>query len=126
METARGAFISAMDDDLNTPAAAAALVAAVKLAERPELSRGAALLISEFFSQADAVFGVIAVGLPLWRAATIRSLSANEAVTLDKLEAARAAKNFEEADALREELLKQGIEVRNTPQGTVWQRDPFR
>ncbi|MEK7073075.1 MAG: cysteine--tRNA ligase [Patescibacteria group bacterium] len=125
IDAARATFTMAMDDDLNTPAAAAAIFEAVKLAERPELSKGDALLVSEFLEEADAVFGILAVGLSLWRVAIKRPLSADEAATLDKLEEARAVKNFEEADALRTGLLKQGIEVRNTPEGTVWKRDPW-
>ncbi|TAK05305.1 cysteine--tRNA ligase [Patescibacteria group bacterium] len=125
IDAARKDFSAAMDDDLNTPAAAAAIFDAVKLAERPELSKGDALLVSEFLEEADAVFGVVAAGLPYWRAAVKRPLSAEEAATLEKWEEARTAKRYEEADALRVELKAQGIDVRNTPGGTVWQRDPW-
>lgn len=122
---ARADFAAAMDDDLNTPAAAAALFEAVKLAERPALSRGDARLLAAFFADADRAFGVIEAGLPLWRAAVKRPLSAEEARLLERLEAARAAKDFAAADALRADVRKRGIEVRNTPQGTTWQRDPW-
>lgn len=125
VDAARTAFATAMDDDLNTPAAAAAIFDAVKLAERPELSKGDALLVSSFLDEADEVFGVIGAGMPLWRVATRQPLTVAEAAALEQWKEARAAKRFEEADALRTELLKQGIEVRNTSEGTMWERDPF-
>jgi len=37
-------------------------------------------------------------------------------------EAARAAKNWEEADRLREDLLNRGVRVLDTPCGTRWER----
>ncbi len=123
--SARAAIVAAMDDDLNTPAAAAAVFDVVKHAERPGLSRGDAGVLRQILSEADQVFGVIDAGLPLWRAAAKRPLSAEESALLEQLEAARAAKDFAAADALRADLQKRGIEVRNTPGGTVWQRDPW-
>ncbi len=125
IQTCIAAFAAAMDDDLNTPAAAAVLFDAVKLTERPSLSRGDAMLLRKFFSDADSVFGVIEAGLPLWRAAAKRPLSAEESSLLEQIDAARASKDFSAADALRADLGKRGIDVRNTPEGTIWQRDPF-
>ena len=34
--------------------------------------------------------------------------------------AAKAAKNYGEADRIRKELLGQGIELKDSPQGTTW------
>ena len=36
--------------------------------------------------------------------------------------AAKKAKNFAEADAIREQLKAMGVEVIDTPQGPVWKR----
>lgn len=33
---------------------------------------------------------------------------------------ARAAKNFEEADAVRVEVSRKGIQIMDTPEGTTW------
>lgn len=119
-------FRAAMDNDLNTPAAAEVFFDAVKAADRPGLTRAGAASLLDLLDRMDRTFGVLAVGLPLWHAATKLPLTAEESSALEKLKEARAAKNFEEADALRAELLKQGIEVRNTSEGTVWARNPWR
>ncbi len=39
---------------------------------------------------------------------------------MDQRAAAKLAKNFAEADRIRKELLAQGIELKDTPNGTVW------
>ena len=35
--------------------------------------------------------------------------------------AARAAKNFKESDRIRDELLAQGIQLKDGPDGTTWE-----
>ena len=35
---------------------------------------------------------------------------------------ARRTKNFAESDRIRDELLERGIVLKDTPQGTVWER----
>ena len=39
---------------------------------------------------------------------------------IDRRTSVRAAKDFAAADALRQELLGLGVEVKDTPAGTVW------
>ena len=41
---------------------------------------------------------------------------------IEAREKARADKDFEKADHLRNDLLKKGIELADTPGGTVWKR----
>ena len=41
---------------------------------------------------------------------------------LEQREAARAAKEWAEADRIRDELAEQGIEVQDTPDGVRWRR----
>ena len=41
---------------------------------------------------------------------------------LDRRQAARVAKDWATADALKAELIARGIEVKDTPNGPVWKR----
>jgi cysteinyl-tRNA synthetase len=40
---------------------------------------------------------------------------------IDARNAARAAKNFAEADRIRDELLEQGVQLKDSPSGTTWE-----
>jgi cysteinyl-tRNA synthetase len=40
---------------------------------------------------------------------------------IDARNAARKAKNFAEADRIRDELLAQGIQLKDGPSGTAWE-----
>ena len=39
---------------------------------------------------------------------------------IDQRAAAKLAKNFSEADRIRQELSAQGIELKDSPNGTIW------
>jgi len=111
-------FEAAMDDDLNTPAAFAALFSYVKkvntLIDAGSLGKAGASKVLEGLERANAVLGVIEFGgeaLPPKLAALIR-----------KREEARKKKDFAESDRLRKELLAEGIAVEDTPEGTRWKR----
>jgi cysteinyl-tRNA synthetase len=49
-------------------------------------------------------------------------LSEAAAELIRKREKARAAKNWEKADLLRDELLSMGITVKDTSEGTQWKK----
>jgi cysteinyl-tRNA synthetase len=120
LEEARGAFIGALDDDLNTPRALAAVFDLVR-----ELNRRIA---ARSLSTADAA-----------RAAdTIRDLDRVLALTGDAadtlpgelmslLEAraqARASRDWSTSDRLRDELAAAGVLVEDTRDGQRWRRAP--
>ena len=67
-----------------------------------------------FLREADKVFAILdeAAEAP---DAEIERLMADR-------EAARKARDFKKADAIRDELLRRGIELLDTPQGTRWRR----
>lgn len=115
----REQFIAAMDDDLNTADAIAALF---------ELVRDINLMLADgkatdkTVAAARALFAELADVLGLLYAQ--KEDAADEEI--DRLiaarTAARAAKNWAEADRIRDELKAQGIVLEDTPQGVKWHR----
>jgi cysteinyl-tRNA synthetase len=102
----RDRFVEAVTDDLATPRA---LAIAHEVASAPELTdaQRRALLL-DF----DRV-----LGLSLDASPTETPLPEAATELLERRAAARAARDWTAADALRDELASMGIEVRDTPQG---------
>ena len=50
------------------------------------------------------------------------TLQADIQALIDRRQACRLVKDWAAADALKQELLSLGIEVKDTPQGPVWRR----
>ncbi|MEY2776670.1 MAG: hypothetical protein RLY30_768 [Pseudomonadota bacterium] len=116
------AFRAAMDDDLNTPEAFAALFALAN-----EVQRGLSTQPQEAQALARVLRGLgISLGLLDFAAAEIRQsgvegLSAPEIEALIQARAsAKAERRYSEADAIRADLLAQGVVLEDSPQGTTW------
>lgn len=108
-------FIAAMDDDLDTPRATALLFDTVRRANTAMNTR-----TPEAGALVAAVFEICtAVGLVLSVAADVPAEAAAKAAALD---AARGAKDFATADALRTELQGDGWTVETGPSGTTLRR----
>ncbi|MHC4375953.1 MAG: cysteine--tRNA ligase [Planctomycetota bacterium] len=110
-------FERAMDDDLNTPAAMAALFTLRDAALNGPFGGATARGALEFLERADRVFGFIAP----WE-----TVDADEDAEIDAMvkarDAARDAKDWGEADRLRDELTSRGIVLQDSDQGTIWRR----
>lgn len=117
----RQQFIDAMDDDLNTADAIAALFELVK--DINVYTAAMAKPSKETCRQAMALFGELTGVLGLVYAED----EANEDVeTIESLIAARTAarkeKNWAESDRIRDELKAMGVVLEDTPQGVKWHR----
>ncbi len=112
-------FRDALFDDLNAPEALAALFTFISEANR-ELDREGTDPLA--LGEARRVFAVIDGVLDLVPAATETdtelTLWVEERIAARK--AARAARDFAAADAIRDELVARGIQIEDTPNGTVW------
>ncbi|HEX3945505.1 MAG TPA: cysteine--tRNA ligase [Rhizomicrobium sp.] len=97
------AFLAALSDDLNTPQA----IAELHKAPPEELAGGLSLLGFNPMSE---------------RLASKKAVDAVEiARAIEARNAARTAKNFKESDRIRDDLLAQGIQLKDGPAGTTWE-----
>jgi cysteinyl-tRNA synthetase len=116
------AFVAALADDINTPAAIAelsALATAANTAKKPaEQAKAKAQL-----QAAGRLLGVLADDPEGWFRASLGEEAAREidALVADRV-AARAAKDFAAADRIRDELSARGVEVMDNPSGSTWRR----
>ena len=115
--SARERFIEAMDDDLNTPQALAALF---------DLARDVNRVSSEGRDATEAqaalreLTGVLGLTLEQREAAVDADLAARAQALVDRRAELRAARDFTGADAIRDELASMGVEVTDSPTGTTW------
>jgi cysteinyl-tRNA synthetase len=112
---------AALADDLNTPKALAALFALAGEANRAETDEARQAAASALLAGGHAL-GLLEGSPDAWFG--IDALSPEERAQIDQLiidrTAARQAKDFARADALREELDKRKVLVDDGPEGTTW------
>jgi cysteinyl-tRNA synthetase len=116
---AREAFWAALGDDLNTPEALAALFTLITdlnaLDDRIALTREERNAALAFLDETDAVFAC-------WPHEEEQADAAVEAL-IEARKAAKAAKNWAEADRIREQIKGMGIVLEDRKDGTVsWRR----
>ena len=111
-------FIQAMDDDLNTPRALAAIFDLTREIFTQQ-TRGAD--ISKGQATLRELSGVL--GLTLQEPETAGAIDDAEIeVLIEKRQQARAQRDYATADQIRDDLAEMGIEISDTPQGTAWRR----
>jgi cysteinyl-tRNA synthetase len=108
---------SALDDDLDTPAALRALR---ELAKDSEIPMGSKF---ETFVAADRILGLDLVSL-VGQPRSAPSLPDGADAKLAERAAARERKDFATADRLRDDLADLGVNVRDTPDGQAWTVTP--
>jgi cysteinyl-tRNA synthetase len=118
---AQAQFHAAMDDDLNTAEALAAIFEFVRDAnsamDSGEFRAGNSAAARELLARFDAVFDVLRP--------TIKSEQISDAeveALIDARQEAKKARNFQLSDQIRTQLLDKGIIPEDTKSGTRWKR----
>ena len=114
----RQAFIAAMDDDLNTADAISAvfeLITAINKQTQAGASKEFAQKALELLLELTAVLGLLQQDVRAEVEAD--EIEPEIQALIDERQAARKAKDFARADAIRDELKAKGITLKDTPQG---------
>ncbi len=123
---------AALDDDLNTPAALAALAADASFARHVIANTPGGLGQAEHSDLANAKANILGAGLALgllqqsheaWFA---RGASGDDDARIqalvDERNAAKKNRDFARSDAIRKQLADEGVLLEDTPQGVRWKR----
>jgi cysteinyl-tRNA synthetase len=115
-EAARARFIEAMDDDLNTPRALAALFDLARDINREAAAGGDVAPAQATLRELCGVLGLTLEAPPA------RSLAAAPFIELliEIRAELRAARQWALADRIRDRLAALGIELQDSPDGTTW------
>ncbi len=121
------AFVAAMDDDLSVPAALAVLHETVAQGNRVLAGDGDAESLPGLLSSVRAMMAILGVDplAPQWAqgAGAQQATEALGALVTERLaarQAAREARDFAAADAIRQSLKEAGIIIEDTPAGPRW------
>jgi cysteinyl-tRNA synthetase len=119
-------FVNAMDEDLGTPAAVAAIFDTVREGNKL-LTDGSSDALRGNAASVRAMLGVLGLdpGDPHWSGGggseDLRGVvDALVKGLLEKRAEARASKDFATADAIRDQIKAAGIEIEDTPDGPRW------
>lgn len=114
-------FESAMNDDFNTPGALSLVFEAVKRINTAQQAAEA----RAFIVRAGEILGLFDQAPEDFRARPVAEGGLSEAEILALIDArtqAKQSKDFARADAIRAELLDQGIEIKDSREGVQWSR----
>jgi cysteinyl-tRNA synthetase len=108
-------FTEAMDDDFNSPQAVAAMFDLVR-----EINRGAEKGMDTGSAQQMLKELADVIGFTLQEGKVDETRSAMIEDKIRQRNEFRKAREWKKADEIRDELLKSGIAIEDTPKGTVW------
>ena len=119
LDARREQFIAAMDDDLNTADAIAAVFEAVRDINSAIVGKNAS---AQTIAYAAKVFDELTGVLGLVYNRKTEVLDADIDAMIEARTQARKDKNWAEADRIRDELKAMGIVLEDTPQGVKWHK----
>ena len=114
-EQARASFRAALEDDLNTSEMLAVIHGFMTAVNRMQPSRPDAERAVALLRELDTVFGIL-------DEAPAGTLDEEIEGLIAERNAAREARDFAKADAIRDQLAAEGIELFDTAQGVRWKR----
>jgi cysteinyl-tRNA synthetase len=116
-------LIAALEDDLNSPKAMAAFFALAKELNKATDDDKRASLAAQMYASGE-LMGLLGNNPDEWFAGhTEGGLAADEIEALiEKRNAAKAARDFEAADAIRDQLSDAGVTIQDGRDGTSWRR----
>nr|WP_314430340.1 cysteine--tRNA ligase [uncultured Brevundimonas sp.] len=123
-ENALDPVLDALEDDLNTPGAIAQLFglgnALRDLLNDPEADINDVAMARWSLTEAAGLLGVLAMTSDAWFEGGDPALKAEVEALLEQRAAARAEKNWGEADRIRDRLNELNVVVMDGPQGATW------
>jgi cysteinyl-tRNA synthetase len=121
-ETPGADFMSALLDDLNTPEALAEINKQARKLANANNAEAATTAAGNLLAS-GVLIGLFQQDPKIWLAGDIEGLDDTLIDELiEKRNAARAEKNFERADEIREQLKNLGIDLEDVADGTRWRR----
>ena len=116
------AIEAALEDDLNTPAALAEL-AGIATAARKAETADARIMAKRTLLAAGRALGLLQQAPSAWfERGTDAGDDARIQALVEERIAAKKARDFARADAIRDQLAAEGIALEDTPQGVRWRR----
>jgi cysteinyl-tRNA synthetase len=115
--------LEALEDDLNTPKAMAEFFALAKQLNKASEESERQQLAARMLATGD-LLGLLQSDPEQWFAGSIDGELSGEDIDalIEKRNAARAAKDFPTADAIRDELAAAGVQIEDGPGGTTWRK----
>ena len=118
-EEQKTAFTDALADDLNTADALTAIYEIVRLANATLNEDSAKEAVQAVYEHLTSLLDVLGIADHSNR----DNLDEKIEALIAEREAARKAKDFAKADAIRDELAAQGIQLKDTRTGVTWSRE---